>query len=93
MGKGTFGQVLLVRRSTGHRMALKVFKRQPAYINQGMLEVKLLREIAAMEKQTNGCKENYLNIYDAFMWNGYLCVAMEQMDNSLLDIRKHVLTQ
>ena len=68
-------------------MALKVFKKQPAYINQGLLEVKLLREIANYEKNTEGSKINYINLYDAFMWNDHLCVAMEQMDNSLLDIR------
>ena len=56
LGKGTFGQVLAVHRSTGHRMALKVFKKQPAYLNQGMLEVKLLREIATFEKKSEGNK-------------------------------------
>lgn len=52
LGKGTFGQVLLVQASTGYRMALKVFKKQPAYINQGMLEVKYLRQIAKAERAT-----------------------------------------
>ena len=65
-------------------MAVKIFKKQPAYINQGLFEVKMLREIGRAEKLTGGTKENYLNLYDAFMWQGHLCVAMEVMDNSLL---------
>lgn len=57
-------------------MAMKIFKKQPAYINQGLLEVKMLREISKIEKATDGSKSNYLNLYDAFMWEGYLCIAM-----------------
>ena len=43
MGKGTFGQVLSCVSSTGYKMAIKVIKNQPAYKNQGLVEVKLLR--------------------------------------------------
>ena len=43
LGKGTFGQVLSCVSSTGYKMAIKVIKNQPAYKNQGLMEVKLLR--------------------------------------------------
>ena len=69
-------------------MAMKVIKCQPAYYNQGLLEVKLLRELAKLEKSINGSRENYLNLFDAFVWKGHVCIAMEIMDNSLLDICK-----
>lgn len=92
LGEGTFGQVILCKSSQGYRMAMKVFRKQPAYINQGLLEVKILREISKVEKRTEGGnKENYLNLYDAFMWQGYLCVVMEVMDNSLLEIRIYLV--
>lgn len=87
LGQGTFGQILLCHSSTGFKMAVKVIKCQPAYINQGLMEVKFLRAIANMEKNITGTKENYLNVYDAFKWKGHICTAMEVMDNSLLDIR------
>ena len=67
-------------------MAIKVIKSQPAYKNQGLLEVKLLRELAKVEKDIGGTNENYLNLFDAFIWKGHLCVAMEVLDNSILDI-------
>lgn len=44
LGTGTFGQVLSVislnKSSSGntyHKMALKIIKKQPAYINQGLI--------------------------------------------------------
>lgn len=51
IGQGTFGQVLSVvsttKSSTGlpahHKMALKIIKSQPAYINQGLMEIKNLQ--------------------------------------------------
>ena len=69
-------------------MALKVYKKQPAYIAQGMKEVKLIQHIGTWEKRSKGCTKNYLNLYDAFPWKEHLCVAMELMDSSLLDICK-----
>jgi hypothetical protein len=35
---------------TFNKMALKVIKNQPAYINQGLMEIKSLREIAKHEQ-------------------------------------------
>ena len=89
MGKGTFGQVLECKSSLGVRAAIKVVKNQPAYRNQGLLEVKMLREIAKAEKLMEGSRENYLNVYDGFMWRGHVCIVMEILDNSLLDICKN----
>ena len=86
LGKGTSGQVFSCTSSSNIKMAIKVIKNQPAYTNQGLLEVKLLRQLAKLEKTVNGSRENYLNVFDAFKWNGHVCMAMEIMDNSLLDI-------
>ena len=69
-------------------MAIKIIKNKPAYINQGLLEIKFLREIAKFEKSMGGSRENYLNTFDAFKWNEHVCTVMEIMDNSLFDICK-----
>lgn len=74
-----------------HLMALKVIKNQPAYISQGLMEIKNLREISKYEQMLKEDGKNYLKLYDGFMWEGHLCIAMELLDNNILNICSHAL--
>lgn len=46
MGQGTFGQVVKCRKqSTGELVAVKVIKRQPAFLMQGDKEIHILKMV------------------------------------------------
>jgi serine/threonine protein kinase len=48
LGSGTFGQVVRCQNTgTGEIVAVKVIKNKPAYFNQGLFEVKILKMVCS----------------------------------------------
>lgn len=86
LGKGTFGQVLLCRDSSGTRVAVKVVKNRKAFQNQAVLEVKILKELNKVEKESLR-ESRIVRLLDAFLWRKHLCLVFEMLENTLYDLR------
>mmetsp|Transcript_24520 Transcript_24520/g.36071 ORF Transcript_24520/g.36071 Transcript_24520/m.36071 type:complete len:1122 (-) Transcript_24520:233-3598(-) len=85
LGTGTFGQVFRCQMSTtGDIVAVKVVKGKTAYRNQGLLEVKIAKQLNT-EGDPDDSK-HIVRILDSFEYCGHVCIVFELLGSSLLDI-------
>lgn len=93
LGRGTFGQVLKCRSSVGarHPAALKIIKHE-AFCHgvsaQAEEEVRVLRRLntAALVTGGSGGAGHVVQMLDAFVHHGHICIAFELLGPDLLQV-------
>ncbi|KAK9050047.1 hypothetical protein SSX86_030984 [Deinandra increscens subsp. villosa] len=87
LGQGTFGQVAKCWVAELHRfVAVKIIKNQPAYYQQALVEVSILRTLN--KKFDPEDKHHIVRIYDHFVYQRHLCIAFELLDTNLYELIK-----
>ena len=72
-GQGTFGQVVRCRKlSTGGLFAIKLIKNIPAYLQQSLAEITILKEI---EDVHQGRQRSMLRMHKHFFFRNHLCLV------------------
>ncbi|CAM8907597.1 unnamed protein product [Rhodiola kirilowii] len=87
LGHGTFGQVAKCWvNETNSYLAVKVIKNQPAYYQQALVEVTILKTLN--KKYDPDDKHHIVRIYDHFVHQRHLCIAFELLDTNLYELIK-----
>ncbi|XP_062119633.1 dual specificity protein kinase YAK1 homolog isoform X1 [Humulus lupulus] len=87
LGHGTFGQVAKCWNSDkGTFVAVKIIKNQPAYYQQALVEVSLLRTLNKNYDPED--KHHIVRIYDYFVFQRHLCICFELLDTNLYELIK-----
>uniref|UniRef100_A0A7N0UM87 Protein kinase domain-containing protein n=1 Tax=Kalanchoe fedtschenkoi TaxID=63787 RepID=A0A7N0UM87_KALFE len=87
LGHGTFGQVAKCWvMETNSFVAVKVIKNQPAYYQQALVEVTILKTLN--KKYDPEDKHHIVRIYDHFLHQRHLCIAFELLDTNLYELIK-----
>ncbi|KAJ1914720.1 dual specificity protein kinase yak1 [Tieghemiomyces parasiticus] len=85
LGAGTFGQVVKCQDlRTGATVAVKVVKNKPAFHQQGLFEVQVLRYLN--ERHDPDDTRNILRLLDAFVFRGHLCLVFECLSVNLYEL-------
>lgn len=84
LGSGTFGQVVKCQNLANQSVvAVKVIKSKPAYLNQSLLEVKLLEFL-----NQNSSSATFITLLDTFMHKEHLCLVFEILASNLYELIK-----
>ncbi|XP_043816000.1 dual specificity protein kinase YAK1 homolog isoform X2 [Manihot esculenta] len=87
LGHGTFGQVAKCWfAETNSFVAVKIIKNQPAYYQQALVEVSILRTLN--KKYDPEDKHHIVRIYDYFVFQRHLCICFELLDTNLYELIK-----
>ncbi|KAI4340804.1 hypothetical protein MLD38_025607 [Melastoma candidum] len=87
LGHGTFGQVAKCWVSEGSSFcAVKIIKNQPAYYQQALVEVSILKMLN--KKYDPEDKSHIVRIYDYFVYRQHLCICFELLDTNLYELIK-----
>ncbi|VAH36140.1 unnamed protein product [Triticum turgidum subsp. durum] len=87
LGQGTFGQVVKCwDTETNKYVAVKVIKNQPAFYQQAIMEVSLLRTLN--QKFDPDDKHNIVRMLDYLSFQNHLCIAFEMLGQNLYELLK-----
>lgn len=87
LGQGTFGQVAKCwDAETSNFVAVKVIKNQPAFYQQAIMEVSLLRLLN--EKFDPDDQHHIVRMLDFFLCQNHLCIAFEMLGHNLYELLK-----
>ncbi|WVZ74036.1 hypothetical protein U9M48_022266 [Paspalum notatum var. saurae] len=85
LGQGTFGQVTKCwDAETSSYVAVKVIKNQPAFYQQAIMEVSVLRLLN--EKYDPDDKHHIVRMLDFFLYQNHLCIAFEMLGHNLYEL-------
>ncbi|KAG8986559.1 dual specificity protein kinase yak1 [Tulasnella sp. 427] len=87
LGQGTFGQVVKCQNMKTHEIvAVKVVKNKPAYFNQSMMEVQILR---MLNEECDASDEHHiLRLRETFIHKSHLCLVFELLSSNLYELIK-----
>ncbi|KAJ3405503.1 Homeodomain-interacting protein kinase 3 [Chytriomyces hyalinus] len=86
LGQGTFGQVAkCVNTKTGENVAVKVIKNKPAYHNQSLVEVAILKHL---NSNYHADKYHIVHMKDTFVFRNHLCIVFEMLSLNLYELIK-----
>ncbi|XP_024516982.1 dual specificity protein kinase YAK1 homolog isoform X1 [Selaginella moellendorffii] len=87
LGQGTFGQVVKCwsDRENGY-VAVKVIKNQPAYYQQALVEIEILKMLNRDFDPDN--QHHIVRILDWFLFEQHLCIAFELLSHNLYELIK-----
>ncbi|AMD22492.1 HHL278Cp [Eremothecium sinecaudum] len=87
LGQGTFGQVVKCQNMlTKEIVAVKVVKSKPEYLNQSIMEAKILELLNKRIDPLN--KHHFLRLHDSFVHKNHLCLVFELLSNNLYELLK-----
>eukprot|EP01113_Clastostelium_recurvatum_P050426 TRINITY_DN9546_c0_g1_i1.p1 TRINITY_DN9546_c0_g1~~TRINITY_DN9546_c0_g1_i1.p1 ORF type:complete len:1341 (+),score=265.13 TRINITY_DN9546_c0_g1_i1:268-4290(+) len=98
LGQGTFGQVVKckklpddtdtypVEEGAEELVAIKILKNRPAYLNQGLLEVRVLEHISQRGQEPG--KGHTVRLLDYFIFRRHLCLVFELLSVNLYELVK-----
>ncbi|KAG8906714.1 dual specificity protein kinase yak1 [Tulasnella sp. 403] len=87
LGQGTFGQVVKCQNMKTHEIvAVKVVKNKPAYFNQSMMEVQILK---MLNDECDAHDEHHiLRLRETFIHKNHLCLVFELLSSNLYELIK-----
>ncbi|XP_072987563.1 dual specificity protein kinase YAK1 homolog isoform X1 [Typha latifolia] len=87
LGQGTFGQVAKCwDTETNNFVAVKIIKNQPAYYQQALVEVSILRMLN--QKFDPDDQHHIVRILDYFVFQRHLCITFEMLGSNLYEVIK-----
>lgn len=88
LGQGTFGQVVKCQNMTTKEVvAVKVVKSKTEYLNQSIMEAKILE---LLNKRIDPLDQHhFLRLHDSFVHKNHLCLVFELLSNNLYELLKH----
>ena len=86
LGCGTFGQVVQASSESGHEVAIKIIKNQPAYFSQATIEARIL---ALLNQKLDPTGEKHIvRMLDSFVHANHLCIVFERLHANLYEVLK-----
>jgi dual specificity tyrosine-phosphorylation-regulated kinase 2/3/4 len=86
LGRGSFGQVCkCIDHKTKEIVAVKVVKNKRKFHKQGMVEIKLLKQMRDLDPEEN---YNIVRVINHFVFRNHLCIVFELLSISLYDLVK-----
>lgn len=86
LGQGTFGQVVkVINLQKGTEHAVKIIKKKTEFIQQGMVEIKILEKLNNSPDRTEFEKQHLIKMEDYFVFRDYLCIVFELLSSSLYE--------
>ena len=86
LGQGISGQVFKAKSLTDNKFyALKIIKNRRAYLNQSLIEVKILTILNNDIKKNN----NIIKLHDYFYYYQHLCIVFELFTEDLFQFLQH----
>ncbi|AAS51475.1 ACR249Cp [Eremothecium gossypii ATCC 10895] len=87
LGQGTFGQVVKCQNmQTKEIVAVKVVKSKTEYLNQSIMEAKILELLNKRIDPLN--QHHFLRLHDSFVHKNHLCLVFELLSNNLYELLK-----
>eukprot|EP00850_Spirogloea_muscicola_P006653 SM000032S12037 [mRNA] locus=s32:132845:140561:+ [translate_table: standard] len=87
LGQGTFGQVAkCLKEDTNEHVAVKVIKNQPAYYQQALVEISILRMLN--QKYDTRDEHHIVRLHDHFVYQRHLCLVFELLKHNLFELIK-----
>ena len=84
LGEGAFGCVYRVHDvKRGRELAVKVLRDNPRFIEQGKMEIHILKHLKRVDLQNNN---NVIHLEDFFMFRGHLCMCFELLGQNLYEV-------
>ncbi|KAJ6241358.1 homeodomain interacting protein kinase [Anaeramoeba flamelloides] len=83
LGSGTFGQVVNCRHLYNKQeVAIKVIKNLPAFFNQALTEIEILKEVNRYGNENKKC----IKFHHHFMYKNHLCLVFECLYINLFEV-------
>ena len=91
LGQGISGRVYEVYKNndTKNRYALKIIKNKKVYLNQSLIELKIVTTLNKNFSSNNHNDSHIITIYDYFFYQEHLCIIFELLNENLYQLLQH----
>ena len=91
LGQGISGRVYEVYKNndTKNRYALKIIKNKKVYLNQSLIELKIVTTLNKNFSSNNHNDSHIITVYDYFFYQEHLCIIFELLNENLYQLLQH----
>jgi dual specificity protein kinase YAK1 len=91
LGQGISGRVYEVYKDndTKNRYALKIIKNKKVYLNQSLIELKIVTTLNKKFSINNYNNFHIITVYDYFFFQEHLCIVFELLNENLYQLLQH----
>ena len=91
LGQGVSGRVYEVYKDndTKNRYALKIIKNKKVYLNQSLIELKIVTSLNKKFSINNHNNFHIISVYDYFFFQEHLCIIFELLNENLYQLLQH----
>ena len=91
LGQGISGRVYEVYKDndTKNRYALKIIKNKKVYLNQSLIELKIVTSLNKKFSINNHNNFHIISVYDYFFFQEHLCIIFELLNENLYQLLQH----
>ena len=91
LGQGVSGRVYEVYKDndTKNRYALKIIKNKKVYLNQSLIELKIVTSLNKKFSINNDNNFHIISVYDYFFFQEHLCIIFELLNENLYQLLQH----
>ena len=91
LGQGISGRVYEVYKNndTKSRYALKIIKNKKIYLNQSLIELKIVTTLNKNFLSNNHSDSHIITVYDYFFHQEHLCIVFELLNENLYQLLQH----